>query len=124
MQNCCENPNINIYNFKHGEVSKQLATSTKTTSEATKEKEEMRTQLEDLQITQNKVEERLQQSTEQKNTDTMEFTERIQVLENENSALSAKFVDLTARKDDEIIELKQKLESLEENMKVYMRLGN
>lgn len=93
--------------------------STKTASEATKEKEEIRSQLEELQTAQSKVEERLQQSTEEKHVESVALTERIQILENENSALSAKFDDLAALKDDEIEELKQNLSTLEQDIKVY-----
>lgn len=70
----------------------------------------MRTQLEEVQLVQNKTEERLQQSSAD--------VERIQQLQNENSVLSAKFDDLTATKENEIEELRSSLDKLEEDIKV------
>lgn len=78
----------------------------------------MRTQLEEVQLDQNKVEERLQQSSADTERAQSELSERIVQLQNENSVLSAKFDDLTATKENEIEELRSSLDKLEGDIKV------
>lgn len=78
----------------------------------------MRTQFEEVQLVQNKVKERLQQSSADTERVQSELAERVEQLENENSVLSAKFDDLTATKENEIEELRSSLDKLEEDIKV------
>lgn len=66
-----------------------------------------------MQQEQSKVEERLQRSTDD-SREKNELTERLHLLQNENSALSAKYDDLNANKEDEIQILNNTLSKLRE----------
>lgn len=103
---------------QHGEVSKRLATSTKTASDATKERDDIKIQLEETLYKQNKMEESVQQSSSDIKTANEELMRRIQQLENENSAMSAKYDDLNANKSAEIAELSVSVDQYESELKV------
>lgn len=103
---------------QHGEVSKQLATSTKTASDATKERDDIKIQLEETLYKQNKIEESVQQSSSEIKTVNEDLMRRIQQLENENSAMSAKYDDLNANKLAEIAELRVSIDQYESELKV------
>lgn len=105
---------------QHGEVSKQLATSTKTASDATKERDDIKIQLEETLYKQNKMEESVQQSSSEIKTANEDLMRRIQQLENENSAMSAKYDDLNANKLAEIAELRVSIDQYESELKVKM----
>lgn len=101
---------------QHGEVSKQLATATQSTGEATKARDEALQKLEDVRINQSRVEEQLQQSSESTNNERFELGQRVEALESENTALSAKLDDVTASKEAAIEELQQKVGEFEEKV--------
>lgn len=103
---------------QHGEVSKQLATSTKTASDATKERDDIKIQLEETLYKQNKLEESVQQSSDDIKTANEDLMRRLQQLENENSAMSAKYDDLNANKSAEIAELSVSVDQYESELKV------
>ncbi|XP_059609109.1 huntingtin-interacting protein 1 isoform X2 [Phlebotomus argentipes] len=89
----------------HGEVSKQLVSSTKIVSEMTKEKEDLRCQLEDFQHQQAKVEENLQQSSSEARRENEEMQVKLKEIQE-------KFEDLEANKSAEIAELRIKCDNL------------
>lgn len=103
---------------QHGDVSKQLATATKTASDASKERDDLKIQLEETLYKQNKIEESIQQSSNDVKTANDESHRRITQLENENAALSAKFDDLDANKSAEVAELRVLLDQYESELKV------
>lgn len=103
---------------QHGDVSKQLASSTKTASDATKERDDLRIQLEETLYKQNKIEESIQQSSNDIKTANDELQRRITQLENENSALSAKYDDVNANKSAEVAELRVLVDQYESELKV------
>lgn len=103
---------------QHGEVSKQLATSTKTASDATKERDDIKIQLEETLYKQNKIDESIQQSSSEIKTANEDLMRRIQQLENENSAMSAKYDDLNANKSAEVAELRISIDQYESELKV------
>ncbi|XP_055701906.1 huntingtin-interacting protein 1 isoform X2 [Phlebotomus papatasi] len=89
----------------HGEVSKKLASSSKIVTEVTREKEELRCQLEDIQHQQAKVEETLQQSSSEAHREKDELQGKLKELEE-------KFEDMEANKSAEIAELRIKCDNL------------
>uniref|UniRef100_A0A1B0D7M7 Uncharacterized protein n=1 Tax=Phlebotomus papatasi TaxID=29031 RepID=A0A1B0D7M7_PHLPP len=89
----------------HGEVSKKLASSSKIVTEVTREKEELRCQLEDIQHQQAKVEETLQQSSSEAHREKDELQGKLKQLEE-------KFEDMEANKSAEIAELRIKCDNL------------
>lgn len=101
---------------QHGEVSKQLASATQTTSEATKARDEALQKLDEVRVNQSRVEEKLQQSSESTKNEQLELGQRVEQLENENSALSARLDDVTASKEADIDELKRRLVEFEEKV--------
>lgn len=103
---------------QHGEVSKQLATSTKIASDASKERDDIKIQLEETLYKQNKIEESIQQSSNESKLASDELTRRAKQLENENSAMTAKYDDLNANKSAEIAELRISLDQYESELKV------
>lgn len=103
---------------QHGEVSKQLATSTKTASDAAKERDDIKIQLEETLYKQNKIEESVQQSSSEQKNANDDLMRRIQQLENENSAMSAKYDDLNANKSAEVAELRVSIDQYESELKV------
>lgn len=103
---------------QHGEVSKQLANSTRIASEATKERDDIKIQLEETQYKQNKLEESIQQSTNDIKNSNDDLARRIKHMENEHSALQAKYDDLDANKSAEIAELRVTLDQYETELEV------
>lgn len=100
-------------------MSKQLATSTRVSSEATKERDDIKIQLEETLYKQNKLKENMQQSSiDIKNTNE-DLSRRIKQMENENSALIAKYDDLDANKSAEVAELRVSIDQYEIELKVY-----
>lgn len=108
---------------QHGEVSKQLAGSTKTASDAAKERDDIKIQLEETLYKQNKLEECIQQGSNDIKTANDELSRRIQQLEHENSAMSAKYDDLNANKSAEIAELRVSIDQYETELKVKSPLN-
>lgn len=99
-------------------MSKQLATSTRVSSEATKERDDIKIQLEETLYKQNKLKENMQQSSiDIKNTNE-DLARRIKQMENENSALIAKYDDLDANKSAEVAELRVSIDQYEIELKV------
>lgn len=109
---------------QHGEVSKQLAASTKVASDAAKERDDIKIQLEETLYKHNKLEESVQQSSSDTKTASEELTRRIKLLENENSALTAKYDDLDANKSAEIAELRVSLDQYSGELKVSRAFGS
>lgn len=103
---------------QHGEVSKQLASSTKIASDASKERDDIKIQLEETLYKQTKLEESVQQSSNETKLVSDEHTRRIKQLENENSAITAKYDDLNANKSAEVAELQVLLHQHESELKV------
>lgn len=103
---------------QHGEVSKTLAQSTKTASDATKERDDLKIQLEETLYKQNKFEENIQQSSNDVKATNDELQKRITQLENENSALQAKYDDEHAQKSAELAELRVLIDQYESELKV------
>lgn len=103
---------------QHGEVSKQLAQSTKVASDASKERDDIKIQLEETLYKHNKLEESVQQCSNDNKTASEELQRHVNQLENENSALSAKYDDLNANKSAEIAELRVLLDQYEGELKV------
>ncbi|XP_031630264.1 huntingtin-interacting protein 1 isoform X3 [Contarinia nasturtii] len=102
---------------QHGDVSKQLAGQTKVASDATKERDDLRIQLEETLYKQSKLEESVQQSSNDVKSANDDLQRRIIQLENENSALSAKYDDLNANKSAEVAELRVLLDQYESELK-------
>ncbi|XP_050073537.1 huntingtin-interacting protein 1 isoform X6 [Anopheles maculipalpis] len=83
---------------KHGEISRQLASSTKVAAEASKAKEELQCQLQELEQKQALVENALQQSVNENSLKAQELAEQIEQLRTENDALKQQYADLEAAK--------------------------
>lgn len=103
---------------QHGDATKKLANYTKTASDATKERDDLKIQLEETLYKQNKLEESVQQSSSDVKAANDELLRRINQLENENSALIAKFDDLNANKSAEVAELRVQIDQYETELKV------
>lgn len=103
---------------QHGDATKKLANYTKTASDATKERDDLKIQLEETLYKQNKLEESVQQSSSDVKAANDELLRRINQLENENSALIAKFDDLNANKSAEVAELRVQVDQYETELKV------
>lgn len=104
--------------MQSGEVTKQLANSTRIASEATKERDDIKIQLEETIYKKIKIEESVQQSTNDIKGANEDLTRRLKQLENENSALQAKYDDFDANKSAEIAELRISLDRYETELKV------
>lgn len=98
-----------------------MATSTRLASEATKDRDDIKIQLEETQYKQNKLEESIQQSTNDIKNTNDDLSRRIKQMENENSALMAKYDDLNANKSAEIAELRITLDQCDSELKVSDR---
>lgn len=109
---------------QHGDVSKQLAASTKTASDASKERDDLKIQLEETLYKQNKIDESIQQSSNDIKSANDEMQRRITQLENENSALSAKYDDVNANKSAEVAELRVLVDQYESELKVRFIIFN
>lgn len=105
---------------QHGDATKKLANYTKTASDATKERDDLKIQLEETLYKQNKLEESVQQSSSDVKAANDELLRRINQLENENSALIAKFDDLNANKSAEVAELRVQIDQYETELKVSL----
>lgn len=99
-------------------MSKQLATSTKIASDASKERDDIKIQLEETLYKQTKLEESVQQSSNETKLANDELVRRAKQLENENSAITAKYDDLNANKSAEVAELQVLLHQHESELKV------
>uniref|UniRef100_U5EQY1 Putative actin-binding protein n=1 Tax=Corethrella appendiculata TaxID=1370023 RepID=U5EQY1_9DIPT len=99
---------------QHGEISKQLASSTTVASEASKAKEELKCQLDELIKKQSIVDEQLQQSHEKEI-----LSQTLNNLTEEYNHLQTKYEDVQNNKQAEIAELTIKLEKLESELKSY-----
>lgn len=107
---------------QHGDVSKQLASSTKVASDATKERDDLKIQLEETLYKQTKLEESVQQSSNDVKSANDDLQRRITQLENENSALSAKYDDVNANKSAEVAELRVLIDQYESELKVRHKM--
>lgn len=87
-------------------------------SDATKERDDIKIQLEETQYKQNKLKESIQQSTNDNKNTNDDLSRRIKQMDNENSALIAKYDDLNANKSAEIAELRITLDQCETELKV------
>lgn len=103
---------------QHGEVSKQLAHSTKTASDATKERDDLKIQLEETLYKHCKIEENVQQSSNDIKTANEELTRRVTQSDNEKIALQAKYDDEHAQKSAEIAELRMLSNQYESELQV------
>lgn len=97
---------------QHGDVSKQLATSTRTAGDAMRERDEMRQQWDEQQAVRSRDEERLQQSAETEATERADHAAQVLQLQRENGALSARLDDVLAHQADELAALHAKLATL------------
>lgn len=95
-----------------------MANSTRIASEATKDRDDIKIQLEETQYKQNKLEESRQQSTNEIKNSNDDLSRRIKQMENEHSALQAKYDDLDANKSAEIAELRVTLDQYESELEV------
>lgn len=103
---------------QHGEVSKQLAYSTKTASDAAKERDDLKIELEETLYKHNKLEENVQQSSNDIKTTNEELAHRVAQLEMGKSALQARYDDEHAQKSAEIAELRVSANQYESELKV------
>lgn len=110
--------NVFFYCIQNGEVTKQLANSTRIASEATKERDDIKIQFEEIMYKHNKMEENIQQSSNEIKTANEDLTRRLKQLENTNYALQAKYDDLDANKSAEIAELRVNVDQYEKELKV------
>lgn len=106
--------------FQHGEVSKQLVQTTKNASDAIKQKDEMQAELETLRKDHSKVEEAIQQSSQEANREKKELSDRLQNLQKENDSLTEKLDDLLANSSAEIAELKVNLDKFRADIEVTL----
>lgn len=106
--------------IQHGEVSKQLVQTTKNAGDAIKQKDEMQTELETLRQEHSKVEEAVQQSSQEANREKNELSDRLQNLQKENASLTEKLDDLLANSSAEIAELKVNLDKFREDIEVFL----
>lgn len=95
-----------------------MANSTRIASEATKDRDDIKIQLEETLYKHNKLEENIQQSTSDIKSTNDDLSRRLKQMENENSALQAKYDDLDANKSAEIAELRVTLDQYESELKV------
>lgn len=107
-----------LFYFQHGEVSKQFAQSTKIASDAAKAKEEIKSQLDELQHAQRISEESKQFSVDNSERERIELADRCQMLENENSVLSARYEDLKAMTTEEKAEFQAVTDELQRKVTV------
>lgn len=110
---------------QHGEVSKQLAQSTKIAGDAVTEKEAAKSQLDELQQAQRVIDENRQCSTENTERERIELADRCQQLENENSVLSAQYEDVKAMATGDKAEFEATKDELKRKISVslYFRCG-
>lgn len=101
---------------QHGDVSKQLAASTRTAGDATRERDEMRVQLEEAQAVRQKADEQLQQSVRGEADERERMAERLLVLETENGAFAAKMDDVVAGKEEQLEGVRAELSELAEKL--------
>ncbi|XP_058838114.1 huntingtin-interacting protein 1 isoform X2 [Topomyia yanbarensis] len=105
-----------IYEYKiqcykqHGEISRQLATTSKAASDATLAKEEIRIQLDELQQKQSLVEVQLQQSSSEAKREQEAVAEELREITEKYEALQSKYQEMEAHRQAEIAELKIDLE--------------
>ncbi|XP_058465660.1 huntingtin-interacting protein 1 isoform X3 [Malaya genurostris] len=98
---------------KHGEISKQLATTSKAASDATLAKEEIKAQLEELQQKQSLVEVQLQQSSTEAKREQETIAEELREITGKYETLQGKYQEMEANRQAEIAELKIDLERIE-----------
>nr|XP_029720881.1 huntingtin-interacting protein 1-like isoform X1 [Aedes albopictus]XP_029720882.1 huntingtin-interacting protein 1-like isoform X1 [Aedes albopictus] len=104
---------------QHGEIGKQLAASSKAASDATKAKEELRVQLEDIQQKQTVVEEQLQQSSSEAKREQEAVAEELRAITEKYETLQSKFEEMEANRQAEIAELRISKERVEEELSTF-----
>lgn len=98
---------------QHGDVSKQLAASTRTAADAMRERDEMRQQLDEQQAALcSRDAERLQQSAETEATERAGHAAQVLQLQRDNDALAARLDDVRAHQADELAALRAELAAL------------
>ncbi|XP_053673129.1 huntingtin-interacting protein 1-related protein [Anopheles nili] len=98
---------------KHGEISKQLASSTKAASEASKAKEELQCQLEDLEQKQALVQNALQQSSSDARQEQEAISEQLQSMTHKCESLQSRYDEVEANRQAEVAQLRINLDRLE-----------
>ncbi|XP_049295937.1 huntingtin-interacting protein 1-related protein isoform X5 [Anopheles funestus] len=104
---------------KHGEISKQLASSTKVAAEASKAKEELQCQLQELEEKQTLVANALQQSTNDARQEQEAIAEQLQVMTQKCESLQNRYDELEASREAEIAQLRTSLERLEGELQTF-----
>ncbi|XP_021708106.1 huntingtin-interacting protein 1 isoform X4 [Aedes aegypti] len=104
---------------QHGEIGKQLAASSKAASDATKAKEELRVQLEEIQQKQAVVEEQLQQSSSEAKREQEVVVEELKAITEKYETLQSKFEEMEANRQAEIAELRISKERVEEELSTF-----
>ncbi|XP_065090097.1 huntingtin-interacting protein 1 isoform X2 [Ochlerotatus camptorhynchus] len=104
---------------QHGEVSKQLAASSKAASDATKGREELRVQLDEIQQKQSVVEEQLQQSSSEARREQEAVVEELKAVSEKYETLQSKYEEMEANRQAEIAELHISKERVEEELKTF-----
>jgi seryl-tRNA synthetase len=102
---------------QHDQASKQVATSTKMMAEATRAKEELKCQVEEMEAKHAKVEENLQQSSQGDKQEKEELLVQLSEVQADYSALQMQ----EATKSAEIAELRINLDVVGDELKVSFR---
>ncbi|XP_050073533.1 huntingtin-interacting protein 1 isoform X2 [Anopheles maculipalpis] len=106
---------------KHGEISRQLASSTKVAAEASKAKEELQCQLQELEQKQALVENALQQSSTDARQEQEAISEQLQVMTQKCESLQSRYDEMEASRQAEIAELRISLERLEGELQTFQQ---
>ncbi|XP_035789603.1 huntingtin-interacting protein 1-like isoform X2 [Anopheles albimanus] len=111
---------INCYR-QHGEISKQLATSTEAATEANKAKAELQNQLEELQQKQALVQNALQQSSNEARHEQEAISEQLQTMTQKCESLQSRYDEMEATRQAEIAELRISIERLETEIQTFQQ---
>ncbi|XP_058055147.1 huntingtin-interacting protein 1 isoform X4 [Anopheles bellator] len=109
---------INCY-VQHGEISKQLATSTTAAVEANKAKAELQCQLEELEQKQSLVQNALQQSSVEARQEQEAIAEQLQTMTQKCESLQSRYDEMEAARQAEVAELRIGLERLETELQTF-----
>ncbi|XP_041774626.1 huntingtin-interacting protein 1-related protein isoform X6 [Anopheles merus] len=106
---------------KHGEISKQLASSTKIAAEASKAKEELQCQLEELEQKQALVQNALQQSSNDARQEQEAIGEQLQIMTQKCESLQSRYDEMEASRQAEIAELRINFERVEGELHTFQQ---
>jgi chromosome segregation ATPase len=85
-------------------------------NEANKERDEIKSKLDEVEVEKTKVSENLQQSSSEAQREKEELKEKVKSLEQEKTSILDKFQDMDSNKSAEIAELKISLDSLQKDL--------